>query len=188
MAWREGQGLEPESRRPVGSIHAADPRPPKVRHGTEYLEVTVRGSQSPVQIINEGYWGMGLKKGERYHLRTILRLAPGYRGTVVAKMLSASGDVLALAPVACPADGEWHDVKLVLTPSATDGKASLALEFNAPGKAWLDYVSLFPEQTFKQRPNGLRKDVAEMLAGLRPAFFPLARWLRGGRHHLGQPF
>ena len=78
--------------------------------------------------------------------------------------------------MACPADGEWHDVKLVLTPSATDGKASLALEFNAPGKAWLDYVSLFPEQTFKQRPNGLRKDVAEMLAGLRPAFF---RWPGG---------
>jgi alpha-L-arabinofuranosidase len=149
---------------------------PKFATAPNNLEVTVRGSQSPVQVINEGYWGMGLKKGERYHLRTILRLAPGYRGTVVAKMLSASGDVLALAPVACPADGEWHDVKLVLTPSATDGKASLALEFNAPGKAWLDYVSLFPEQTFKQRPNGLRKDVAEMLAGLRPAFF---RWPGG---------
>lgn len=149
---------------------------PKFATAPNNLEVTIHDAHIPVQVVNEGYWGMGLKKGERYHLRTILRLLPGYQGTVVVKLLSAKGDVLGRSAVSCPADGEWHDVRLVLTSSATDGKASLVLEFNAPGKVWLDYVSLFPEQTFKQRPNGMRKDVAEMLAGLRPAFF---RWPGG---------
>ena len=65
---------------------------------------------------------------------------------------------------------------LVLTSVATDCKSSLAIEFDAPGKVWLDYVSLFPENTFKKRQNGLRKDVAEMVAGLQPAFF---RWPGG---------
>lgn len=60
--------------------------------------------------------------------------------------------------------------------AAKDAKAKLALEFDAPGKIWIDYVSLFPEKTFNNRPNGLRKDVAEMLVGLKPAFF---RWPGG---------
>ena len=40
----------------------------------------------------------------------------------------------------------------------------------------MDYVSLFPEETFKSRANGLRIDAAEMLAGLHPAFL---RWPGG---------
>ena len=52
----------------------------------------------------------------------------------------------------------------------------LALEFDAPGTIWVDYVSLFPENTFNNRPNGLRRDVADMLVGLRPSFF---RWPGG---------
>jgi Alpha-L-arabinofuranosidase len=61
-------------------------------------------------------------------------------------------------------------------PSVKDSKAHLVLEFDAVGTIWLDYVSLFPEKTFKHRPNGLRKDVAEMLTGLQPSF---VRWPGG---------
>lgn len=85
---------------------------------------------------------------------------------------------MARALLPCIPDGEWHDMTLVLTSVATDCKSSLAIEFDAPGKVWLDYVSLFPENTFKKRQNGLRKDVAEMVAGLQPAFSvgPVVVW------------
>ena len=73
-------------------------------------------------------------------------------------------------------DNTWNDIKATLLSAAKDAKAKLALEFDAPGKIWIDYVSLFPEKTFNNRPNGLRKDVAEMLVGLKPAFF---RWPGG---------
>ena len=49
------------------------------------------------------------------------------------------------------------------------------------GTFWLDMVSLFPAKTWKDRPNGLRPDLAEMLAGLKPAFvrFPGGCWVEG---------
>ena len=73
-------------------------------------------------------------------------------------------------------DNTWNDIKATLLSAAKDAKAKLASEFDAPGKIWIDYDSLIPEKTFNNRPNGLRKDVAEMLVGLKPAFF---RWPGG---------
>ena len=140
------------------------------------LEVTIRDASEPVRVVNEGYWGMGVQNGGRYCLRAIVRMEPGYAGTLVVKLLSEKGDVLARTALSCPADGQWHDLQQVVEASASDGKAMLALEFDAPGKVWLDYVSLFPEDTFKGRPNGLRKDIALMLDSLQPAFF---RWPGG---------
>lgn len=48
--------------------------------------------------------------------------------------------------------------------------------FLIQGQAWVDYVSLFPEKTFKGRKNGLREDVAQKLAELKPDFI---RWPGG---------
>lgn len=91
-------------------------------------------------------------------------------------MLSDTDEVLALAPVEVDGSGSWNDVHQTLRPSATAAKGKLALEFDGTGTVSLDYVSLFPEKTFRDRPNGLRNDVAEMLNGLHPAF---VRWPGG---------
>jgi alpha-L-arabinofuranosidase len=48
--------------------------------------------------------------------------------------------------------------------------------FNGSGTVWIDYISLFPESTYKNRPNGLRRDVAEFLEAMHPAFI---RWPGG---------
>lgn len=149
---------------------------PKFGTAPNNLEITVSDASSPVRLVNSGYWGMGLKAGENYLLRAILRVAPGYAGHVTARMLSEQGSELASAPLKVTADGTWHDVSLQMRPAADDARARLALEFDAPGKVWVDYVSLFPEATFRNRTNGLRRDVAEMLVGLSPAF---VRWPGG---------
>ena len=89
-------------------------------------------------------------------------------------MLSEQGEVLASAPVDITAAGQWNDLSLAMQPTATSAKGKLALEFDAPGTVYVDYVSLFPEKTFHDRPNGLRKDVAEILEGLHPRLRTLA--------------
>ena len=140
------------------------------------LELTINNTSEPVLLINEGYWGMGIKKGEKYHFRAIIRPAVGYKGTILIKLISESGDLLASANITLPNANQWNDVKAILEPTATDARAKLALEFNGTGKFWIDYVSLFPEKTFKSRPNGLRDDVAQMLVDMKPAF---VRWPGG---------
>lgn len=149
---------------------------PKFKTAPNNLKLTIKETAGPVQLINEGYWGMNIIAGEKYHSRTIIRTAPDYRGGVKLRLLSLDNRILATEILSVKADGYWHDIKFDLQPSTSDSKARLALEFDAPGTVWVDYVSLFPEKTFNNRPNGLRKDVAEMLAGLKPAFF---RWPGG---------
>lgn len=58
----------------------------------------------------------------------------------------------------------------LIVVSTIDRCGRLALTVNRAGTLWLDVVSLFPRDTFKGRPNGLRPDIAQALADLKPAF------------------
>ena len=149
---------------------------PKFPSAPNNLKVTIKDASTPVRLINEGYWGMNLVKGDSYRLRTILRPSADYKGKITALLLSDKDEVLASAPVEVTGSNVWSDIHQMLSPSATAAKGKLALEFDGTGTVSLDYVSLFPEKTFRDRPNGLRTDVAEMLQGLHPAF---VRWPGG---------
>jgi len=149
---------------------------PKFKTAPNNLKVTIKEASEPVLLINEGYWGMNIVEGEKYHLRTIIRTSPNYKGTIKVRLLSPENQTLVSEIIQLKTNGQWNDIKINLKASSSHSKARLALEFDAPGTVWVDYVSLFPEKTFNNRPNGLRKDVAEMLVGLKPAFF---RWPGG---------
>lgn len=149
---------------------------PKFTSAPNNLKVTIKDASTPVRLINEGYWGMNLVKGDSYRLRTILRPSADYKGKITAFLLSDKDEVLASVPVEVAGSNVWGDVQQMLSPSATAARGKLALEFDGTGTVSLDYVSLFPEKTFRNRPNGLRTDVAEMLQGLHPAF---VRWPGG---------
>ncbi len=139
------------------------------------LKVTIAQEGVPVSLINEGYWGMNVMKGKKYLLRAIVRRDEAYKGTITAKLINQKGESIASAPIKVKGSG-WNDLRLTLTAKGTDSRARLAIEFDATGVVWLDYVSLFPKETFNGRPNGMRRDVAQTLAGLQPAFF---RWPGG---------
>lgn len=147
---------------------------PKFSTAPNNLKVIIKDASTPVRLINEGYWGMNLIKDNSYRLRTIIRVASDYKGKVTVLLLSEKDEVLASVPIEIA--GNWNDINQKLQPSATAAKGKLALEFDSPGTVYLDYVSLFPENTFHNHSNGLRNDVAEMLAGLQPAF---VRWPGG---------
>ncbi len=77
---------------------------------------------------------------------------------------------------------DWKQFKATLTASATESKARLVILAEAKGTLWLDFVSLFPATTWKGRPNGLRPDIAQMIADLKPGFvrFPGGCVVEGG--------
>ena len=76
---------------------------------------------------------------------------------------------------------DWKTYRLALTARATDPQARLVIGATRAGTFWLDMVSLFPKKTWKHRPNGLRPDLAEMLAAMKPSFvrFPGGCWVEG---------
>ena len=125
------------------------------------LKVTVKNGKTPVRLVNEGYWGMNLVKGNAYLLRAIIRASSTYKGKITALLLSDKDEVLASTPIEVTGSDSWNDIHRTITPESTSNKGKLALEFDGAGTVYLDYVSLFPEKTFANRPNGLRKDVAK---------------------------
>ena len=156
-------------------VEAEDPLTPQTPHAL-YLQISDATSSSPrVYVDNEGYWGIAVESGETYNLRFFLKTSD-YSGTVTASILSSSSSTLASAEFDVASDGEWTEYTASLTPSGTTDDGTVRLKFSSEGNVYVDFVSLFPEDTYKGRENGLRKDVAEMLEGLNPAFL---RWPGG---------
>lgn len=137
------------------------------------LKVNVNGQ---AVLKNDGFWGMNLQQGKNYEFRTIVKPCTGT--SIVARLLSEKGEVLAEAPVKTGSEGKWNDVSFVLSPKATSENGSLALAMEGTGTVSFDYVSLMPEERYSYKGGKLllRKDVADMLVGLRPAF---VRWPGG---------
>jgi alpha-N-arabinofuranosidase len=129
-----------------------------------------------VSLVNSGFWGMDLRRGARYRFSFYARGDGSYDGAITARLESPDGQALATARVAsAPAKG-WQKYEAELTAAADEPKGRLSLEFSSTGRVWVDFVSLFPEKTWRDRPNGLRPDLAELIAGLKPAF---VRWPGG---------
>lgn len=152
-----------------------EPLTEATRHSLEVdLENVAPGGR--VAVINEGFWGMDVDAGEKYRLSFYARTDGSFAGPITASLESAEGTVHASSDVQMKPSTGWTKYETTLTASGADPKARLALAFGSTGRVWLDFVSLFPEKTWRNRPNGLRPDLAELIAGLKPAF---VRWPGG---------
>ena len=128
------------------------------------LDVTAPGGA----LVNDGFDGIVVRKGERYDVSLFARQLEGKSGKI--RVLLRDGDrVLGEATLGAPGTA-WRQAKAVITARADASKATLAIEPTAVGRLALDFVSLFPQKTFKNRKNGLRADLAQTLADLHPRF------------------
>jgi alpha-N-arabinofuranosidase len=132
-----------------------------------YLRVTSR-TDSGFGISNEGFRGIGIRKGETYDFSVQIRAADG-KPSLAVQLVGAGGNVLASERVN-KLSGDWTQRKVRLLPKATEPKARLELILQGKGAVDLDMVSLFPRKTWKSRPGGLRADMVQMLADLKPGF------------------
>ena len=160
---------------------AIDSSQPISLRNRQSLKVTIHEpGTGRAEIVNEGFWGIAVRKGEDYRLSFQARAASGFEGPLSITLESREGRVYGkhtltgLTP-------DWKVYQYTFTVSDTDPKARLVIAASGRGTFWLDMVSLFPSKTWKSHPNGLRPDLAGMLAGLKPAFvrFPGGCWVEG---------
>ena len=138
------------------------------------LRLDLCSARGEVSAVNTGYWGLAVEAGKRYDLEFYVRSEGTSRCR--ASIVTSSGKRVASSDVTLSSDGQWHRYTVTMEPDVTGTGNTLQITFPAEGRVWLDYVSLFPEDTFNGRKNGLRKDVAGLIAGLHPAFI---RWPGG---------
>ncbi len=133
-----------------------------------YLRLTSTGAGGSASVRNDGFRGMGIRAGEEYRLTVSLRRVAGLV-SLKAELLNAAGNPVAEAEVNDPGSN-WSRKEIILKAGETDAKGSLRLTLNGKGVADLDYISLFPVNTYKNRTNGMRRDIAELLEKLHPGF------------------
>jgi alpha-L-arabinofuranosidase len=132
-----------------------------------------------VALVNSGFDGIPVKEGEKFEISLFARqlYIGGRWGSenrtgalpLAVRLEGADGSVLGEAKFDVT-ERAWKRFSATITASKTDPKARLAIVGSAPGGIALDEISLFPEKTFHNRPNGLRADLAQTIADLHPKF------------------
>ncbi len=132
-----------------------------------FLQVTVNNPKG-YQLINEGFRGMGIKKSGVYDFSINIAKPQGIT-KVIAELLDEDENIIGSTTI-LPDSKNWTTYEAFITASQTSEKAQLRLRFEGKGTIDLDMISLFPQNTWKNRKKGLRKDLVELIEGLNPGF------------------
>ncbi len=136
-----------------------------------YVRITKDNASDSLGITNEGFRGMGIKKGLRYDFSVLYRQQNAGLKLHV-ELISIAGKIIgtALLSPAVAAGKEWKKESVSFTATDTTLKGKLNIWFEGTGKVDLDMISLFPEDTWKKRPGGMRADMIQLLADMKPGF------------------
>ena len=124
-------------------------------------------------LVNEGYFGIGVQKGEQYRF-SVWAKAPQGTATIRVQLIDEYSMREHQEFVEQKLDvtsAKWQKYTVTLTSPQTLKTAKLRLFLKGDKPVALEHVSLFPVNTFKNRENGMRRDLAQALADLHPGIF-----------------
>ena len=117
-------------------------------------------------IANRGFLdGMAIEKDAQYDFSIYAKAIDGYNGKITVRLISDNN--IAGEAVIDAITADWTKYETKITSSITDINDVYLQVLIDKGTVAVDMVSLFPE-TYKD--HGMRKDLAEKLEALSPAF------------------
>lgn len=126
-------------------------------------------------LDNEGFFGIGIKKGAEYRFSVWARVAEGETPAKIRVELAdtkSMGEQQAFATADVTVDSrEWKKYQVILKPEVTNPKAILRIFLASRQTVDLEHISLFPVDTWQGHENGLRKDLAQALVDIKPGVF-----------------
>ncbi len=139
------------------------------QNNPRYARVSVDEGMSAYCLSNTGFRGMGLKQGNKYHFSVMAAIPGGGSMKIRVELVDSKGNRVGETSLTMQGS-DWKKYTADLASSKTDAHGRLNIWFENKGKADIDMVSLFPDDTWKQRPGGLRADLVQLLADLKPGF------------------
>ena len=136
-----------------------------------YVELGYAGhAHRRTGLVNEGYFGIGVLQGEEYRFTV---WAKASKGTARIRVQLIDPDTMGerqdFATAKLDINGtEWKKYEVVIKSPKTDNKAQLRIFLDGKNPVSLEHVSLFPVNTFKNRANGMRRDLGQALADVHP--------------------
>jgi alpha-L-arabinofuranosidase len=134
-----------------------------------FARIIVAPGEASFGLSNGGFRGMGIKKGMAYHFSILARQMESSTLKMRIELVNPKGEVIGTTNLS-PEAKEWKNYTVSFVATATEPKAKLNLWFEGKGSFDIDMISLFPDDTWKNRPGGLRADLVQLLADLKPGF------------------
>jgi alpha-N-arabinofuranosidase len=134
-------------------------------------------------LANAGYWGFPVTPATAYRATLHAEAGAGFDGALTVALQSTDGTTTYASATIPAISSVWQAYELTLKTKLDvkpTSDARLVITSSQPGTVWLGFVSLFPP-TWNDRPNGLRRDLMQMLVDLKPKFlrFPGGNYLEG---------
>jgi len=133
-----------------------------------YIQMASKSSKG-YGLINEGFHGMGIKKDDQYNFSVLAKVPTSSPVNLRIELINQKGEVIGGTNITASSK-EWKKYTSSFKATETDPKASLKVLIDGAGMIDLDMISLFPQDTWKQRPGGLRADLVQKLADMKPGF------------------
>jgi len=143
-----------------GMLNPANPR---------FARITLKEGMNNFFISNSGFRGMGIKQNIKYNFSILASLPFESNIKLRIELVSEKGEKIGETSIS-PNGKEWKKYESGFVATKTDLRATLRIFFEGTGIIDIDMVSLFPGDTWKGRPNGLRADLVQLLADLKPGF------------------
>ena len=162
--WNSTHSWKLEGENATFTVSTSDPIHPNNPH-----YAVLKTNQPGAALTNTGFDGIALKAGEKYDFSLFARIPEGSKsGKLLVRLVDADDTVQGETTVTV-SSRSWKTYKAVLTAKAS-ADTRLELRPQSAGEIELDMISLFPQNTFKGRKNGLRSDLAQTLADMHPRF------------------
>ena len=139
-----------------------------------YVELSDPGHRDRrTGLVNEGYFGIGVKKDEQYRFSVWAKAQKGKAAIRIQLIQENSMDERQqfAEEKLDITSADWKKYTVTLTSKKTLKNAKLRIYLQGPNSVCLEHVSLFPVNTYKNRENGMRRDLAQALEDLHPGIF-----------------
>ena len=124
-------------------------------------------------LVNEGFFGIGVEKGESYRF-SVWAKAPKGEAAIRVQLIDENSmdEKQEFVEQEITIKGsDWKKYTTTLTSPKKDKQAKLRIFLKGTNSVALEHISLFPVNTYKNRENGMRRDLAQALADLKPGIF-----------------
>ncbi|MBP7985050.1 MAG: carbohydrate binding domain-containing protein [Bacteroidaceae bacterium] len=136
-----------------------------------YVELSDPGhSERRTGLQNEGFFGIGVLKGEEYRFSVWAKAPKGntkIRIQLIDQNTMSEHQEFATANLDITSDN-WKKYEVIIKSPKTDNKSNLRIYLDGANSVDLEHISLFPVNTFKGRQNGMRRDLGQALADEHP--------------------
>jgi alpha-L-arabinofuranosidase len=164
MGWR-AQGRQNGTGRTVPTFYT-----PRNSANPRYLSIFIDPEVGSFSLNNEGFRGMGIKENDTYNFSVSAKIPAGSDIKMKIEFVTPRGNEVLGSADLTGFTQSWKSYKVSFKATQTEPKAQFRITLTGKGSIDLDMVSLFPADTWKGREGGLRRDLVEVLAELKPGF------------------